>query len=123
MEGGAIGSGIYDRIQSGEISDNDLLKAYDENLRRVLKEVALLVDHISEYFDNIVIMGDHGEALGEYGEYKHRRQHPYVRVVPWGKINGIINKSNLPDRSVESKEVKKDDSSVEDRLRDLGYIG
>lgn len=122
VKGGAIGRGIYERVQSGEVSDDYLLKAYDDNLRRVLKEVVLLFSHISTHFDRVIIMADHGEALGEYGKYKHSKRHPYVRKVPWGEIKGV-NEKMLPDRKLKQNIVaEKDDSSVKDRLLDLGYM-
>jgi hypothetical protein len=122
LKGGAIGTGIWKKVRSGEISDNELLQAYDDNLRRVLGEVSLLISHIWNEFDHICIMGDHGEALGKYGQYTHSIPHPKVRMVPWAVVNDIRHDS-IPDRTINlNKPNKKDDISVESRLKDLGYI-
>jgi hypothetical protein len=122
LKGGAIGRGIWERVESGEITDNQLLEAYDSNLRRVMGEVALLINEISEEFDHIAVMGDHGEALGEYGQYTHSIQHPYVRVVPWGLIQGVNKNviSEISDRKTITEEGKN--TMVETRLKELGYI-
>ncbi|MDL0145391.1 hypothetical protein [Halobacterium salinarum] len=121
LEGGAIGTGIWERVHSGEISDDDLLKAYDDNLRRVLDEVTLLLETLDQHFDRIAIMGDHGEALGEYGKYTHSIPHPYVRKVPWGIIQDFSSNSGT-NRYQRSNPVDRHENSVEDRLEELGYI-
>lgn len=121
LHGGAIGRGIWDRIESGEISDQQLRRAYDDNLRRVLTEVAVLIQGISGEFDNIAIMGDHGEALGEYNQYTHSISHPKVRLVPWGTIHGY-NEDAVGNRFSSAETVTSTESSVENRLQDLGYI-
>jgi hypothetical protein len=122
LEGGAIGRDIWERIKSGEISDAQLKQAYDDNLRRVLAEVALFIDQVEDKYNRIAIMGDHGEALGEYGLYTHSITHPHVRMIPWAEINGVVEDA-IPNRSVSAEfDEQKDDSSVEERLQDLGYL-
>ncbi|QKQ98770.1 hypothetical protein GKQ38_04565 [Candidatus Nanohaloarchaea archaeon] len=78
---------IWDKVKSGEISDEKLRELYRLNLYRVLKSVEELVEKVNH--DNIVITADHGEALGECGIYEHPENlnHPKVRVVPWVEVN------------------------------------
>lgn len=78
---------IWDKIKSGEISDDRLKRLYEDNLRRALESVTTLVSETS--YDKVVITADHGEALGELGVYAHPEHldHPKVRVVPWVDIS------------------------------------
>lgn len=64
--------------------DKVLRKAYVENLRWVLEQVAKLY---SELGGRIVITTDHGELLGEHGLYFHMDiPFPELRIVPWFTI-------------------------------------
>lgn len=122
LEGGAIGRGIWERVESGAITDTKLREAYGDNLRRVMGEVALLVHEVQEKFDNIAVMGDHGEALGEYDQYTHSIKHPYVRVVPWAEVDGV-REASLPEPSNREGVGGEDNGElVEGRLRELGYL-
>lgn len=63
-----------------------LRKAYEENLRIALREVAKLVKHLP---GKCVITADHGELLGEDGFYAHplyEEDNPYLIEVPWFEI-------------------------------------
>jgi hypothetical protein len=54
--------GIAAAMQSGEIDDQDLRQAYDENLNIVLEHAESLTDRLG---GKSVITVDHGELLGE----------------------------------------------------------
>ena len=68
-----------------------LREAYRENLDMVLGYVALLVNKILKHRPDarIVVTADHGEVLGENGQYGHSFEHPYVRLVPWLRVTGV----------------------------------
>lgn len=60
-----------------------LKRAYEENLRIVLGELAKLVKRLP---DRCIITADHGELLGEGGLCGHilsEEDNPYLREVPW----------------------------------------
>jgi len=63
-------------------SDQGLVKAYEENLTIVMKYVAKLVKHLHGV---VVITSDHGELLGERGEYSHDpgKRSPELIEIPW----------------------------------------
>jgi len=62
-----------------------LLRAYEYNVRIVLKHVAQLLSNLQ---GKIVITADHGELLGEKNEYSHRPQHyvPHLVQVPYLEV-------------------------------------
>ena len=61
--------------------DYMLKKAYEYNLRWVIKYVAELTTRLN---GRIIITADHGELLGEYGLYFHMDLPlPILRMVPW----------------------------------------
>ena len=113
-EGEPVDAPVWQRAKTGDLSRSKLRSVYESNLRRVLREVRRLVAEGT--FDRIVVMGDHGEALGEYGIFGHPTiDHPYIRTVPWGIVDGI---SEYPDGDAAGTGM----ASVESRLEDLGYI-
>ena len=65
---------------------DELKQLYRENLEIALEEVNKAIDHLE---GKIVITADHGEALGEEGEWVHppRKDIPILREVPWLEIN------------------------------------
>jgi len=67
---------------------NDIVKVleqlYRDNLRRVLKAIASLLNNIDGH---TIITSDHGELLGEYGLFFHPDiPLPHLRIVPWFKV-------------------------------------
>lgn len=77
---------MWNRAESGEITDDELWDLYVSNLRRAMESVKELVEKTD--YENVVITADHGEALGEYGVYGHPKHidHPKVTVVPWMRL-------------------------------------
>jgi hypothetical protein len=114
---------IWSRIERGELTQSRLAELYRSNLEAVLYETAKIVKQAPH--DNVVIMGDHGEALGEYWTYAHpRKDHPYILTAPWMEVTGTKDgwrsQLNVPD--VAPSTSPTEDSSVESRLQELGYI-
>lgn len=119
-KGVVIDSTIYERISNGEITDSRLKELYRSNLDRVLPEVARLITNTE--FERVVVMGDHGEALGEYRQYMHgNRENPYVRIVPWAEIQGV-KEGNIDQRNTVDLDRREKEANVRDRLQQLGYI-
>lgn len=115
-EGEPVDVPVWNRIKSGDVTRAELGAVYESNLRRALRSVRRLV--VETDADTVAIMGDHGEALGEYGLHGHPDllEHPYVRTVPWAIVEGS---QEYPDREETADDVS---SSVESRLRSLGYV-
>lgn len=119
VTGGAVDADIWHRVKEGEISDKELRTLYNENLRRALQSVCELIENSD--FDRYAIVGDHGEALGEYNTYTHSTpRHPQIRKVPWFEVSEV-NK-DYPKVKYDISSRKEHDKSVESRLAELGYI-
>jgi len=67
-------------------------------------------------------VGDHGEALGEYGTYAHPRlRHAALRVVPFARVTGLTEYAR--DKAGDCTEPSRDgEGSVSERLHQLGYL-
>jgi hypothetical protein len=113
---------IWDDVERGRISEQELRQAYCSNLWVALTEVCRLIREVDH--DRIVIMGDHGEALGEWNVYSHpRTPHPKIRTVPWIDVQGL---TALGEQAAETAEPversRQTDGDVEERLEVLGYV-
>ena len=122
LQGGAIGMGIWKSAQKGNLSHEQLLELYDSNLKRVLNSVCEFI--LNTNYKNIVIMGDHGENLGEYGMYGHKVSNTYTRIVPWAVIESVRKRPDIDNKKDPTGQtIQTDDqATVEDRLESLGYI-
>lgn len=120
LKGGALAADIWERAKAGEISRPELSRLYAANMRRALHSVARLVAESN--FDRTVLIGDHGEALGEYGRYGHGIEHPYVRTVPWAEIESVNPGLTRVGEYGESEHVGDRDGDVVDVLQKLGYL-
>ncbi len=65
-------------------TEEELKELYEKNLERVLEEAENLLNHLE---GKVVITSDHGEALGEDGDFFHPygTKNPAVREVPYWK--------------------------------------
>lgn len=92
-------------------------EAYLDELRYVLDSVAVLLRNLSA--DKVVITADHGEAFGEWGVYNHwsGSVHPHVRRVPWAVTSATDTGSYEPEVDM----TRREDQSVDDQLKALGY--
>lgn len=111
---------IWDRLQEGAVDQEDVAKAYRDNLRHVLRDVKRLLKNIDA--ERVVITSDHGNAFGEYGFYGHRATTiDPVRVVPWFKTSAEDLETTLPDRGSTDPEYSDQGRAVTERLNALGY--
>jgi hypothetical protein len=115
---------IYRRIRSGDISDEELYRAYVHNLEYVLEEVVRLVRRLD---CPVVITGDHGEHLGEKDRYLHEADSTLIRQVPWF----VVSESEIGRREIESELCgtnmvssagDRTTAEIKDRLASLGYV-
>lgn len=72
---------VWDRLEEGEFSDQEVWTAFKENLE-------LVMDYVKEAktvsFGKTVVTADHGNAFGENNEYGHPSgsSNPVLRQVP-----------------------------------------
>lgn len=115
-----IDEDVWSEVRNGNISTGNLKRYYISNLNRALAAVANLIQETA--FDKYVIIGDHGEALGEYGRYGHWKEHPYITVVPWGVIDSVKQDAPQMWKYNKNESIKTGNATTEERLRDLGYL-
>jgi len=72
---------------SGEFSDEYIHKSYYGNLKKAMEEgVKQLVSLEGDNDKRVVITADHGESLGEDGNYGHNNHSDEVEYVPWVEV-------------------------------------
>jgi hypothetical protein len=76
------GKGLWARFGDGEIAKNDMLKAYEDNLRFVLKYIENMLPQLK---GRVIFTADHGEGFGEFGMFHHadKAYYPMMLKVPW----------------------------------------
>jgi hypothetical protein len=103
-------------IRSGDVTRQDVQEAYADNLALVWDAARALA---AELKGEIVVTSDHGELLGEGGQFGHscRSHAEALRRVPWLRMsNGAFAPSPVADI------LDGDDAGIQERLRDLGYM-
>lgn len=107
------------RVMDGTIPRREFKKAYEDNLKFALEEVAKLVPWLK---GRIVVTSDHGELLGESGAYFHsgNLNFPALRIVPWLEVK----ESRITRKSLDTEEngLTTENVEVEKRLKQLGYL-
>jgi len=103
-------------LEEGPVTVDEFWAVYQDNLRWVLDDVT---ERLLQNLDaETVLSADHGNGLGEYGEWHHPpgAVSPYVRKVPWVKVAGIDMREVNPVVKTDSGETDR-----EKQLRALGY--
>lgn len=111
------GRSIWPKLQKGEIPMEEFWEVYKDNLRWVLDDVTeRLLPNVQ---GRVVLTADHGNALGEWGEWHHPPGAigPSVRRVPWVTIDATDTESIQPDI-----ETGESDAGAEEQLKALGYL-
>ncbi|AHF99628.1 hypothetical protein HALLA_13360 [Halostagnicola larsenii XH-48] len=121
---------VWSLLEDGKVNEESVWKAYNENLNIVLGHVENLVEDFSE---KTVVTSDHGNLVGErvlpFGSRQYG--HPVgvytdaLRKVPWVEIEGNRRKevkSEPPEDHITDDHTTEADSTVTDRLADLGYV-
>lgn len=116
---------VWEALRDGGVGETAVWEAYQENLRLVLADVAVLLSNVDAA---VTITSDHGNALGEWGVYGH--PNPPVPIeslvrVPWVEA-AAENTAEQPPEEIEADCVHGHDrdeteTTVDQRLRDLGY--
>jgi hypothetical protein len=113
---------VWNRLEAGEVDEEEVWTAYRKNLEVVLEDVDLLSEALDE--ERILVTADHGNALGEYGMYGHPGGMfvPATRRVPWvfeetGARSSVDVDTDVGD--LENEDIP--DDLVEERLESLGY--
>lgn len=113
----------WQELRRGTHTEREVWRAYVENLRYVLDEVALLLENLDA--ERVVITADHGNAKGEWGIYGHPNVPLRVlREVPWFTTTATDHRTHEPDvesvtDSAETEETAS--TAVTERLAALGY--
>lgn len=105
-------------VKLGEISDEQLWREYQDNLRYVLDDVDLLLQNVDT--EKTIITADHGEALNDFGVYGHRNHVPVtgLKKVPWCVTTATDTGSYRPN---EHTNQQADSTTLEEKLEYLGY--
>ncbi|RZV10897.1 hypothetical protein BDK88_2103 [Natrinema hispanicum] len=120
------GAGKLERVTKlPDVSQDDVIQAYEENLNLVVNEVDSLLDELK---GRTVITADHGEIFGQRGHpipvkrYGHPEAHYLTDLVkvPWHILEGDERKDIVADSPEDSME-EIDFDQVEQNLADLGY--
>lgn len=110
------GASVYPRVKSGDVPLDEFRTVYLDNHHWVLEDIAdRLVNNLN---GRVAITADHGNALGEWGEWHHPPASivPTIRRVPWVSLSASDRQTVQPDLAECGV-----DASTEDRLEALGY--
>ena len=120
---------VWEQLEDGEVSKEEVQRAYDENLRLVLEQSEVLLDELN---GKTVLTSDHGNLLGERAlrverwlpRLSCRYGHPEVYTkplleVPWFECPHDERKDIM--RGVEGRQRNVPDDTIKDRLESLGY--
>lgn len=105
-------------VNSGAVTPEEFWPVYQDNLRWVLNDVK---DRLLPNIDGqAVITADHGNGLGEWGEWHHPPGAigPAVRRVPWAGVDCRDRRTVTPDVG----SAAADEHDPTERLRALGYV-
>ena len=116
---GDVPEQVWDRLRNGDVSYEEVWTAYRDNLRLVLDNIGILLNCIDA--DRVGITSDHGNAMGEFGIYGHPTGIPIppIRRVPFAVSSAQRTRDPPEKMATEPTEVN---STVQDRLSDLGYV-
>lgn len=103
-------------VQEGPVSVEEFWPVYQDNLRWVLEDTSRRL--LPNLDGQVVLSADHGNGLGEYGEWHHPPDafSPYIRKVPWVEIKASDRRTIEP--TIGSESVSSD---VDAQLDALGY--
>jgi len=109
---------IWQKLQAGKVSHEEVWAGYRENLELALDDIELLLENVNA--ENVVISSDHGNALGEWFVYGHPPTMPLdcLRVVPWIETTATDRGTHEPETEYQT-DVETD---REEQLAALGYV-
>lgn len=111
---------VWMRLRRGELDEDEVWRAYRENLVVALPAVERLLDALE---GKTVVTSDHGNAFGEWFTYGHppERHIDPLTHVPWFvSENGPRRETTDADETVSTTDLST--AAVRDRLSHLGYV-
>jgi hypothetical protein len=117
-QGKIVVDSLMTATERGYVSLEKLEKLYKENLELVLCEVEGLVDTLD---GKTVITADHGEHLGEGGEFAHPKgkYNRTLREVPWLELPFDDRRNVFEGEPVNETAVSQE--GIDQQLEALGY--
>jgi hypothetical protein len=114
----------FERLETGDVTYEEVWRAYRSNLERALPPTADLLDSLD---GKTVVTSDHGNAMGEHATpfpirvYGHPMgiHIPALTHVPYFEGMWERRKSITAEAPVESE---SEDGDVQERLQSLGYV-
>ncbi|AGB38771.1 alkaline phosphatase family protein [Natronococcus occultus] len=118
--------GFVETVSKSDVSQQEIINAYKENLALALDEVELLLDEIS---GKSVVTADHGELLGDRMRplpakiYSHPEgvYVPELVKVPW-LVQESTDRREITFEKPGQQAIDADHNKVQNHLEDLGYI-
>ncbi len=115
---------MWRAVKTGQVSHEEMKRAYSETLDITFEEVKALLDALD---GKAIITADHGEMLGErvYPFTVRQYGHPHglhaeeLRLVPWHVVPGARRREIERDAPVETDRLAEE--TIDDRLQALGY--
>jgi len=121
-EDAEAGASVWKDLEAGRIDMDEFWAVYKDNLRWVLDD---LTERLLSNMDaDIVFTADHGNALGELGEWHHPPGAigPSVRRVPWVSVEGTDSRTANPGVCVgETGSQNPSGVDTGEQLKALGY--
>lgn len=113
------GVSAWRQVRDGVIDEDELWTAYADNLEWVLEDVTERL--LPNLEGEVVLSADHGNALGEWGEWSHPPEaiSPAVRRVPWETVQASDEQTVSPDVDVGDASATVDTAA---QLEALGYV-
>lgn len=110
---------VWDDVALGNADPEDVIRAYEDNLRYVYERVQTLLENVN---GKVVLTADHGNALGEYGLWGHPAHIPIdgLRTVPWDVYHCTDRETYTP--TADQAHASVEETAVADHLSDLGYL-
>ncbi|MFC4407865.1 hypothetical protein [Haloarchaeobius iranensis] len=116
---------VWERLREGEVSEDEVWRAYRDNLVLALEKVGKLIEAIP---GKHVVTSDHGNAFGErvkpfptttygHGDNLHI---PALVDVPWLELPAD-DRRQIEVGTEESSDINYEEESIEERLTALGY--
>lgn len=111
---------VWSKLESGDVSKEQVWEAYRDNLRLVMDDVELLLDNAD--VDSAIITADHGNSFGTLGIYGHPPSAPLscLRDVPFLRTKGKDTHTHEP-KFTERTSVRHEEDNISEKLAALGY--
>lgn len=108
---------MWERLKTGDIDEETVWEAHTQNLHHALEEIQLLCRNVDA--GRLVVTADHGNAMGELGQYGHGRNERVDSVcrVLWE----VIDAEDIDAYEPTTEPEREDGSDAEQRLDALGY--